>query len=220
MALGKAFTDFFAELELNNYREWFNDNKKRFISDVKEPFEELTADVISKMKKVDPEIAVEPKDCVFRIYRDTRFSKDKTPYKTHMAAVVGRGGRRDHEWPGIYFQVNAHGISIAGGCWKPSKERLYRIREKIAEDPKAFRKIVDAKKFRETFGEIGDEKNKIIPKEFREAAEKAPEIFNKSFHYWRSYNGKKYVTDAQLAKNIVDHYKLAGKFNSFLIETL
>lgn len=220
MALTKAFTDFFIELEKNNYKEWFSENKDRFVRDVKEPFEALTDEVILGMKKLDPELDLQAKDSVFRIYRDTRFSKDKTPYKTHMAAVVGRGGRKDHTYPGIYFQVNGHGISIAGGSWKPTKDRLYRIREKIANDPKAFRKIIDAKKFKETFGELTAEKNKIIPKEFREAAEATPEIYNKSFHFWRTYDGKKYVTDPDLAKNIVNHYKLASRFNEFLIETI
>ena len=220
MALTKSFVEFLQELHAHNYREWFNDNKPRFIGDVKEPFEALTADVIKRMQKVDSEIAITPKECVFRIYRDTRFSKDKTPYKTYMSAAVGRGGRKDHSYPGVYFQIDHNGVSIAGGCWQPDKQRLYRIREKIAQDPTAFKRIIHAKKFKETFGDIGGDKNKIIPKEFRDAAEVVPEIYNKSFHYWRTYEGPEYVTDPQLAKNIVDHYKLASKFNAFLIETV
>ena len=220
MALSKKFTTFFKELEQNNNREWFQSNKKRFEEDVKMPFEELTQQVIDRMKKLDPEITLTPKECVFRIYRDTRFSKDKSPYKTHMAAVVSRGGRKDHTYPGVYIHVDGHKVAIAGGCWQPDKDRLYRIREKIAKDPKAFRKIVDAKKYKDTFGELAGEKNKIIPKEFREAAEAVPEIYNKSFHYWVEYKGQKHVTDPDLAKNIVDHYKTAGKLNEFLIETI
>jgi len=220
MALSKEYVSFFKELEQNNYREWFHENKKRYEEHVKAPFEQLTQDVIDRMKKLDPEIAVTPKECVFRIYRDVRFSKDKSPYKTHMAAVVSRGGRKDMSYPGIYFQINGHAVMMAGGVWQPDKERLYRIREKIAKDPKAFRKILDAKKFHDTFGELKGERNKIIPKEFREVGETVPEIYNKSFHYWKEMSGQKYVTAKDLDKVLVDNFKVAGKFNDWLIETL
>lgn len=220
MALSKKFVSFFKELSANNNREWFHAHKKRYETDVKAPFEALTADVIKRMQKLDPEISVEPKDCVFRIYRDVRFSKDKSPYKTHMAAAVGRGGRKDHSYPGVYFHADAEGVAIAGGCWQPDKDRLYRIREKIAGDPKRFQRILNAKKFKETFAGLEGEKNKIIPKEFREAGEIVPEIYNKSFHYWAPYKGQKYVIQKDLAKFIVDHYKTAKAFNEFLIETL
>jgi len=221
MELSKKFTSFFKELVANNNRDWFHANKKRFEQDVKAPFEELTEAVIEGMKKIDPEITVTPKECVFRIYRDVRFSKDKSPYKTHVAAVVGRGGRKDHTYPGVYFQIDGDSVSIAGGCWNPDKNRLYRIRQRIAEDPKAFRKLLNIKKFNDTFGGLDEkERNKIIPKEFREAAESVPEIYNKSFHYWKTYKGQKYVTDKALAKTIVDHYKAAKQFNAFLVETI
>lgn len=221
MALSKKFTSFFKELVPNNNRDWFHANKKRFEEDVKAPFEALTEEVIAGMQKIDPEITVTPKECVFRIYRDVRFSKDKAPYKTFVSAVVGRGGRKDHTYPGIYFQIDGDSVSIAGGSWNPDKKRLYRIRQKIAQDPKAFRKLMNIKKFKDAFGGLnGEEKNKIIPKEFREAAELVPEIYNKSFHYWKSYKGQKYVTDKALANTIVDHFKAAKQFNAFLTETI
>ena len=221
MALTKEFTSFFKELVPNNNRDWFHANKKRFEQEVKAPFEALTAEVIKGMQKVDPEITVTPKECVFRIYRDVRFSKDKSPYKTFVSAVVGRGGRKDHTYPGVYFQIDGDSVSIAGGSWNPDKNRLYRIRQKTAEDPKGFRKILNAKKFKDTYGGLNaKEKNKIIPKEFREAAEIIPEIYNKSFHYWKTYKGQKYVTDKALAKTIVDHFKVAKPFNEFLIDTI
>lgn len=220
MALSKSFMTFLQELEVNNNRDWFHANKKRFEAEVKLPFEQLTNEVIELMKKLDPEITVTPKECVFRIHRDVRFSKDKSPYKLHMASVVSRGGRKDVTYPGVYFQIDGNSISIAGGAWAPDSKRLYRIREKIASDPKAFRKIVDAKKYKETFGEMTGEKNKIIPKEFRGAAEVVPEIYNKSFHFWRNYKGQKYVTDKNLAKTIVEHFKIASKLNEFLIDTV
>lgn len=218
--LSKSYVSFFKELSANNNREWFQENKKRYEEHVKKPFNELVADVIARMQKLDPGLQLEPKDAIFRIYRDVRFAKDKSPYKPFMAAAVGRGGRKDHGYPGIYFQASAEGVSIAGGCWQPDKDRLHRIRTLIAKDPKRFRKIVDAPKFSSTFGKLDAEKNKIIPKEFKEVGEKVPEIYNKSFHYWADYKAQKHVTRDDLAKFIVDHYKIAEKFNEFLLETI
>jgi len=219
-ALSKHFISFFKELAVSNDRDWFHANKARFEEHVKAPFEALTTDVLVLMKKLDPGITTEAKDCVFRIYRDTRFSKDKTPYKLHMSAVVSRGGRKDHTYPGIYYQIGIDGLAIAGGSWAPDKDRLTRIRAAIAADPKRFRKILDNKKFKQTFGNLGGEKNKIIPKEFRGAADLVPEIYNKSFHYWTSYKTQKDVLRDDLAKFIIDHFKVAGDFNAFLLETL
>ena len=219
-ALSKHYISFFKELAANNDRDWFNANKQRFEEYAKAPFEALTHDVIVQMKKLDPEITVEAKDCVFRIYRDTRFSKDKTPYKTHLSAVVGRGGRKDHSYPGVYFQIGVDGVAIAGGAWAPDKDRLMRIRSAIASDPKRFRKILDNKKFRETFGSIDSEKNKVIPKEFQKAGELVPEIYNKSFHFWTEYKAQKDLLRPDLAKFIVDHYKTGKDFSKFLAETV
>jgi uncharacterized protein (TIGR02453 family) len=218
--LTRHFSAFFKELAGNNNREWFNANKDRFEEHVKAPFEKLTSDVITLMKKLDPQIMVEAKDCVFRIYRDTRFSNDKTPYKTHMSAVVGRGGRKDHSYHGVYYQIGVDGVAIAGGCWEPDKDRLTRIRAVIAANPKRVRKILDNKKFKETFGNLGGDKNKIIPKEFQKASQLVPEIYNKSFHYWTVYKAQKDVQRDDLAKFIVDHYKVAKEFNEFLVESL
>ncbi len=218
--LSKHFVSFFKELASNNDRDWFQANKSRFEEHVKVPFEALTTEVIGLMKKLDPEIKKEAKDCVFRIYRDTRFSKDKTPYKLHMSSVVGRGGRKDHTYPGVYFQIGIDGVAIAGGSWAPDKDRLTRIRTAIAADPKRFRKILDNKKFKQTFGSMDGEKNKIIPKEFQAAGELVPEIYNKSFHYWTEYKTQKDVMRPDLAKFIVDHFKIAHEFNAFLLETL
>lgn len=219
-SLSKPFIAFFKELAANNNREWFNANKKRFEEEVKVPFEHLTGEVIAQMKKLDPGITLEVKDSVFRIYKDTRFSADKAPYKLHMAAVVSRGGRKDHSYPGLYFQIGTEGLGIAGGCWAPEKENLYKIRTAIAADPKRVRKIFDKKDFRETFGEIGEEKNKIIPKEFQQAGETVPEIYNKSFHYWAEYKSHKEILRDDLARFITGHYKTGRDFHQFLVEAL
>jgi uncharacterized protein (TIGR02453 family) len=218
----KKYIAFFRALAGNNNREWFHENKKRYENDVKAPFESLVQQLITMMQKLDPEILVTPKECIFRIYRDTRFSKDKTPYKLHMAAGVGRDGKSHSSGrPGIYFQLGPEEIAIAGGLYKPEKEMLARIRQAIVDDPARVRRILEEKKFRETFGGIGDEdKNKLLPKEFREYGNDLPILFNKSYHYWKAYKGQKHLLQENLAGFIVDHYKIARGWNDFISEAI
>ena len=91
----KDFIGFFSDLENNNNRDWFHENKKRYETSVKGPFESLVSALISELSKVYPEMTITPKDAIFRINRDIRFSKDKSPYKTHMAALISPGGKKD-----------------------------------------------------------------------------------------------------------------------------
>ena len=220
MALGKEFVSFFKDLAANNSTTWFNANKKRYEQHVKAPFHELVGEVITLMKKLDPAITMEPKDAIFRINRDTRFSSDKNPYKNFMEAIVSRAGRKDHAVPGIYFRVDANNVTIAGGTYGPEKEDLLKIRKAIARDPKGAMKVFDNKKFVETTGGLAGDKYKILPPEFKAIAEQTPAMFNKSFHFEKTHKGESNVTRKDLAKFIVEHYKAADGLNNFLSKAL
>ena len=91
----KDFTKFLKDLEKNNNREWFNENKKRYEESVKEPFYNFIDEMIMRINAIDNNVAIQPKDAIFRIYKDVRFSKDKLPYKTQVSAVISPGGRKD-----------------------------------------------------------------------------------------------------------------------------
>lgn len=213
----KNYISFFKDLAANNNRDWFIANKKRYEKDVKQPFTALVQEVIEKMQIIDPEIKVEPKECIFRINRDIRFSKDKTPYKLHMSAGVSRSGKKDNSSPGIYWQLGPEQLDIAGGVYEPDKELLNKIRGAIVADPKGIMNALNNKKFKETFGDIGgDDKYKILPKPYKELAPDLPVLYNKSFHYWATYSGAKHITQDNLAKFLVDHFKIAGKYNEWL----
>ncbi|MCB0762455.1 MAG: DUF2461 domain-containing protein [Flavobacteriales bacterium] len=179
----QAYIDFFKQLGANNHRDWFQDNKKTYDKEVKQPFQVFVKDLIAEIAKVDTSLNLEVKDAIFRINRDIRFSKDKTPYKTHMAAVISPGGRRDHSTPGMYLMMGAENMMSGGGVYGPSKEDIYAIRQMIARDPKAYNQVVGDKKFVKTFGEMQGEENKIVPKEFKAAAEIAPHILKKQWYY-------------------------------------
>ncbi len=181
--LNEAFLQFLYELSQNNNREWFESNKKRFETVVKKPFEATVEAVIERLRAFEPDFTATPRDCIFRIYRDTRFSKDKTPYKTHVGAILTSRGRKNMEQPGYYLHIEFGNLMMGGGAYFLEKEPLRRVRTAIAQDPEAFRALVSDKNFVEKFGELKGEKNKVLPPEFKVAAQAEPLLANKQFYF-------------------------------------
>ena len=208
--------DFFGELELNNDRDWFAKHKKHYEKFVKEPMELFAAEMIERMKQINPEISMQPKDAVFRIYRDTRFSKDKTPYKTNAGISIARGGKT-HASTGVYFHLDAHKMGIASGRYFLEPPQLAAIRSHIAKNLDEFEKLLADKDFKERFGTVAGEKNKILPADLREAAAKQPLLFNKQFYYWAEHDGANALRD-DLADFVMLHVRAAVPMNTFLSE--
>lgn len=181
----KEYFDFFAELEQNNNKEWFDANRKRYDKHIKVPFKKLVEQIITEIAFIDESVAsLEAKNAIFRINRDIRFSNDKTPYKTQMSAVITAGGKKDKTSPGIYFEITKSGINIYGGVYAPDKDQLLNIRNQIAEDMDGFHDALNDKDFQMHYGGFAQtDKNKRIPKELIPAAEEEPLIYNKSFFY-------------------------------------
>jgi uncharacterized protein (TIGR02453 family) len=213
------FNQFFIDLAPNNNKEWFDANRKRYEGKVKEPFEAFVAEVIKRVAKVDPKVVITPREAIFRINRDVRFSKDKAPYKSRMSAVVAAGGRKDHSTGGIYFELGPENVAFYGGQYMPDKEQLLRIREHIAANLAQFKKLRTAKAFVERFGEIQGGKNKIVPKEFKEALAKEPLIANKQFYFVAELPPKT-VTSPKLVDLLMEHYKAMKPMNDFLAAAL
>jgi uncharacterized protein (TIGR02453 family) len=181
----KEYFDFFAELEKNNNKEWFDKNRKRYAKHVKEPFKKLVSDLITEVSFIDSDIAtLEPKNAIFRINRDIRFSNDKTPYKTFNGAVIAPKGKKDHTTPGIYVELNSKGMNIYGGVWKPDKDQLLSIRNSIAADTEGFLDVINGEEFQKHFGGLMEsDRHKRLPKHLQHAAEIEPAIYKKSFVY-------------------------------------
>jgi len=213
----KDFLKFIKDLSKNNNRDWFNANKSRYIEHVKEPFEAFIQVMIDEMQKLDRNVLITPRDAIFRIYRDTRFSKDKTPYKTHISAIVSRGGRKNKSSPGIYIQFSAEDARIYSGAYELDKNALQNVREGITSNLKEFNSLINDRKFKNKFGEILGEKNKRIPKEFQEIAEVQPLIANKQFYFFAKFDPE-IVLDPKLTKIMIDHYKIAQPLGNFLWE--
>jgi len=163
--LAKETVDFFKKLAKNNNRDWFNANKDTFVR-ANDNVIAVTGELISRISRFDPEIAgIDPKSCVFRIYRDVRFSKDKSPYKTNLGAFIAPGGRKTMS-PGYYFHVQPTSFFAATGKHMPDASELLKIRNAIAGNPKEFLKIVEAKKFKDRFGDLHGERLSKPPKGF------------------------------------------------------
>lgn len=215
----KDFIKFFQDLTKNNDREWFHANKKNYEVHVKNPFKDFVQLIIDKMQEVDPTVVILPKDAIFRINRDIRFAKDKTPYKTNVSAAISAGGRKDHSKPGVYFEMGAENFSIYSGVYQPDKNQLQSIREGIASQPKEFEKILNDKKFKKFWGEIHGEKNKRIPKEFKEDVETQPLIANKQFYVMTQFDADK-ILDPKLDKIVMEYYLAAKPLGDFFYEAI
>ena len=162
----KEGMQFLSALARSNRREWFQPRKHIYEEQVKAPMAELVTALNSEMMRFAPDYVVEPAKAIYRIYRDTRFSKDKTPYKTHIAAIFPRRGVEKHGGAGLYFSVSAKEIEVAGGVYMPGPETLLAIRTHLAEHHEEFRKIIRAKPLRTLLGEMHGEQLSRVPKGF------------------------------------------------------
>lgn len=214
----REFVIFFKKLSVNNTSEWFKANKTTYDLHVKEPFEFFVADVIDVLKKHDRKINMTAKEAIFRINRDTRFSKDKSPYKTNMSAAVSTRGKNP-AFPGLYLEVNHEGLTLMGGAYMIEKENLLKLRQTISANMKDFQKLVKDKRFVSRFGKIEGEKHKLLSEEFKPIALKEPLIANKQF-YFSAKLPAKLVTDNKLLKTVEEYYVTAKPINEFLIRGL
>jgi uncharacterized protein (TIGR02453 family) len=157
---------FFRGLARHNKREWFQPRKQIFEEQVKQPMRELVQAVNSAMQDFAPDYVTDPDKAIYRIYRDTRFSHDKTPYKDHIAANFRwRGGGR-HEGAGYYFAVSHKEVAVGGGLYMPTPEALLALRNHIAAHHAELRKITGSRTVRKLLGEMQGEQLSRVPKGF------------------------------------------------------
>jgi len=157
--ISPAIFKFMRDLAANNDREWFNTNKSRYEGDLKAPALEFITQFGSRLVKVSPHFRADPRGSggsLFRIYRDVRFSKDKSPYKTHTGLHFRHEAGKTAHTPGYYLHLQPGESFVGLGIWRPDGPTLKMIREAIAADPKAWKKASAGKKFASTFKLAGD----------------------------------------------------------------
>jgi uncharacterized protein (TIGR02453 family) len=212
--------DFLKKLSRNNNRDWFEKNKPRYL-EIKSEFEAFVADLLHEMIPFDEALAgLEPKKLVFRIYRDVRFSKDKTPYKTNVSASLSPSGKGTGV-PGYYFQIEPGNKSmVASGLYLPSSENLTKIRQEIDYNGEQLATLVNEKQFKKTFGKLWDEdKLKTVPKGYPKDHPYIEYLKLKSFMVLRTFKDNE-VIDKRFLKNLVHSMKVAKPLNDFLTEGL
>lgn len=215
----RDFLTFFSELEKNNNRDWFLENKKRYEESVKKPFEDFVQDMIYRIHEDDENMTCTTKEAIFRIYRDVRFSSDKTPYKTHVSAVIGNGGKKNHTDPGTYLELSSKHIRFYGGIYQLSKDQLEKVRGFLSSNPNEFKRLLNDKNFKKHFGIMRGEQNKRISKEFTKALDKQSLIANKQFYFFSELEPKT-ILEKNLPEKLMKCYFAAKPMNLFLKKAL
>ncbi len=182
--LPKDYFAFFRELAANNNRAWFEDNKQRFKDNVQAPLIDFVEAMAPRLKEISPYFVADPRPVggsVFRIYKDVRFSKDKSPYKTHGGVHFRHARGKDAHAPGFYVHLAPKEVFYGGGIWMPPAPALADIRAAIRDEPKKWGEIGAAPAFEKRFGELRGEQLTRPPRGFTADDPSASDIRRKSF---------------------------------------
>jgi len=216
---GKEALAFLTRLKRNNRREWFNARKDEYEAVVRQPMFAIVERLAVDMRRIAPELHVSPKS-IYRIYRDVRFSENKQPYKTHIAASfwhreLGKGGGA-----GMYFHVAPDGVWIGGGMYAPETAQLHRVREAIATNLRHFRSIVEAPAFKRSLdGGLDGERLTRVPRGFLKDHEAAEYLRFRQFIAGKEFPAR-FATDAKFYSGMLDVYRTIAPLVRFLNESL
>ncbi len=215
------FFSFFSELKVNNNRDCFAANKPRYVDSGVTPMSEFIVDIVPFLKRISRFYRADPKShggSMFRIYRDARYSKDKTPYKTHAACHFRHQAGRDAHAPGFYLHIETDGIQFGGGIWRPPSRELNLIRDLIADSPAAWGKLRNSTAIKNAGG-IGGESLKRPPRGFDAEAKHIEDIKCKSFFVMQEAHA-----ELALSPDLVDEtakaFRSAAKLNQFISDAL
>lgn len=204
--------DFLNRLKNNNNRDWFAEHKPEFKALEKE-FKAFFTAVHNRLNETDEVDKMK----MFRIYRDVRFSKNKTPYKTHFAGSFHR--LKPHLRGGYYIHISPGDSFIATGFWNPNKEDLYRIRKELELDAKEFRTVINTPSFKKIWGNLDGEEVKTAPKGFNREHENIDLIKKKQFIFIRKFTDKEVLSDRFLDEIIIS-FKAIRPYFDYMSEVL
>lgn len=216
----KEIFAFLRELRLHNNREWFAEHKEEYVR-LKEKFEGVVEELTGQIALFDEEVkGLKPKDCVYRIYRDTRFSPDKTPYKIHFAAYICAPAGRNSERAGYYFHLQPEGSLLGGGLYCPQPALLKRLRQDIYDNVEEFVSILRDPAFSAEFPEI--DKNEMLkrvpapfPSDFPEA-----DLLKYKHYDVVSYKPDRFFESGDVVRKTADVFRKLYPFNRFLNYTV
>ena len=216
----KKTLDFLKKIKKNNDRDWFLKNKLVY-EEAKAEFEKVISDVLTKSIKFDKTLAaLEAKKTLFRINRDVRFSKDKSPYKTNFGAFINAAGKNS-TLPGYYIHIEPGNSFIAGGCYMPEADKLAAIRQEIDYHFSDFKKLLAQKEFKKYFGgKLSDEEKLVNPPKGYDKENPAVEFLKyKHFIVLHKVDDKK-LLGPKFPQYVADVLKAMQPFNLFLKKAL
>ena len=213
---------FLTDLKKTNNRDWFNENKDRYLSSVADPICQFVAAMGPRLEKISKYYVADPRrhgGSMFRIYRDARFSKDKRPYKEHIGCQFRHVAGKDAHAPGFYAHFEPNNIRIGGGVWMPPSEALFKIRTAISEKPDEWKRITNNKSFKTRFGGIHGDQLTRPPRGFDKEHPLIDEIKRKSFFVMQPIDNKliltpKFISEVELA------FKTASPMMEFLTKAV
>ena len=215
------FFEFFKQLKQNNNRDWFAENKTNYYESVLNPMSSFIVAIAPHLKRISPHYKADPKPhggSMFRIYRDTRFSKDKTPYKTHAACHFRHVAGRDAHAPGFYVHIETDRISFGGGVWLPPSKQLSQIREFIADNPSAWGKIRRSTAIKR-LGGIQGVSLKRPPRGYEADARYIDDLKKKSFYVMAEADAS-LALRPEFVTETAKVFKTAAKLNHFVTDAL
>ncbi|MBW7844909.1 MAG: DUF2461 domain-containing protein [Bacteroidia bacterium] len=208
--------NFLEELKLNNNKAWFDANRLRY-SRLRSDWLDFVQEVINRVSVFDSTLKyLEPKQCIFRLNRDIRFSNDKTPYKTNFGMSLSKYGKKDN-FCGYYLHIEPNNSFVAGGCYMPDAMLLAAIRQEIDYNANQFTSIVKDKKFIKTFGNISGEKLQRPPKGYDASNPMIEFLKLKSFLAEKELSNDE-VKDKKILTNLQTHFQIMYPLNKFLYQ--
>jgi uncharacterized protein (TIGR02453 family) len=210
---------FLRALKRNNRREWFNTRKDQYAAEVRGPMMAVIERLAIDFRAFAPELVASSKTSIYRIYRDTRFSEDKTPYKTHIAAIFPWRGLPKHEGAGVYFHVAPDGVWIGGGMYAPPTPQLHAVREHIAVNVKRLRAIVESAAFKKTVGILEGERLQRVPRGFPQDHPAAEYLKYRQFLAGRELPAS-FATSPSFYTTLIAVFRRVVPFARFLNEPL
>lgn len=217
-----ALFTFFEDLAKHNDREWFKANKQRYEDEVRDPLLAFVVAFSAPLKKISPHFLADPRPVggsLFRIHRDTRFSKDKTPYKTQAGVHFRHEAGKDAYTPGFYLHLEPGNVFAGGGIWHPDSATLQSIRTAIVDDPAKWRRAISGKRFREELKLDTGDPLKRAPRGFDPEHPMVEDLKRKSFIGVRDFTEKQ-ACRADFPKRLAATFGAAKPLMRFLTEAL
>lgn len=205
---------FLSDLKQNNNRDWFQANKETY-QQIKVLHEKIVGEIIILMSSIDKEIGLlKHGDCIFRIYKDVRFSKNKEPYKTALGAFFAKGGRKS-QFAGYYLHIEPEHSFIGGGLWQPQPEVLKAVRKEIYYNSDEFKDIIENNKFKRIFGNLMEEKLKKPPKNFPADFNDIDLLMYKSYVVGHNVSNDFWNLE-KVSENVFEIFRMMKSYTDFL----